>query len=52
MTGRFGSRGIIAVLIPVQNSNRQPEKEMIRPEAINDPIPGFGKLLLETEIVE
>ena len=30
MPDRFGPRGVVAVFIPVQNSNMQPEYEMMR----------------------
>ena len=36
MPDRFGPRGVVAVLIPVQNSNMQPEYEIMRPDGINN----------------
>lgn len=36
MPDRFGPRGVVAVLIPVQNSNMQPEYEAMRPEGISN----------------
>lgn len=36
MPDRFGPRGVVAVLIPVQNSNMQPEYELMRPEGISN----------------
>lgn len=36
MTDRFGPRGVVAVLIPEQNSNMQPEYEAMRPEGISN----------------
>lgn len=35
MADRFGPRGVIAVVIPQQNSNMQPEYEAMRPEGLN-----------------
>ncbi|GAB5445306.1 maleate cis-trans isomerase family protein [Gymnodinialimonas sp.] len=35
MPDRFGPRGVIAVMIPQQNSNMQPEYEAMRPAGIN-----------------
>lgn len=35
MPDRFGPRGVIAVAIPQQNSNMQPEYESMRPEGVN-----------------
>jgi maleate isomerase len=32
---RYGPRGVVAVVIPVQNSNMQPEYELMRPEGIS-----------------
>ncbi len=36
MPDRFGPRGVVAVLIPIQNSNMQPEYEAMRPEGISN----------------
>ena len=36
MPDRFGPRGVVAVIIPQQNANMQPEYEMMRPEGINN----------------
>ena len=36
MPDRFGPRGVVAVLIPLQNSNMQPEYEAMRPAGINN----------------
>jgi maleate isomerase len=38
MPDRFGPRGVIALFIPLQNSNMQPEYEAMRPEGINNQI--------------
>jgi maleate isomerase len=38
MTDRYGPRGVVALHIPLQNSNMQPEYEMLRPEGINNQI--------------
>ncbi|MDA0786228.1 MAG: hypothetical protein O3B37_08045 [Proteobacteria bacterium] len=35
MPDRFGPRGVVAVIIPVQNSNMQPEYELMRPAGIS-----------------
>ena len=35
MPDRFGPRGVVAVVIPVQNSNMQPEYELMRPHGIS-----------------
>jgi maleate isomerase len=42
MPDRFGPRGVVAVLIPVQNSNMQPEYEMMRPEGISNQMYRFN----------
>ena len=42
MPDRFGSRGVVAVLIPVQNSNMQPEYEAMRPEGISNQMYRFS----------
>lgn len=34
MPNRFGPRGVVAVAIPMQNSNMQPEYEAMRPEGV------------------
>ena len=36
MPDRFGPRGVIAAVIPQQNSNMQPEYEAMRPQGINN----------------
>lgn len=36
MPDRFGPRGVIATVIPVQNSNMQPEYEALRPAGISN----------------
>lgn len=36
MPDRFGPRGVVAVIIPQQNANMQPEYEMMRPDGINN----------------
>jgi maleate isomerase len=38
MPDRYGERGVIALHIPLQNSNMQPEYEMMRPDGINNQI--------------
>ena len=35
MPDRFGPRGVVPVMIPVQNSNMQPEYELMRPEGVS-----------------
>lgn len=42
MPDRFGPRGVVAVLIPVQNSNMQPEYEMMRPEGVSNQMYRFN----------
>ncbi len=41
MPDRFGPRGVIALVIPVQNSNMQPEYEALRPPGISNQIYRF-----------
>jgi maleate isomerase len=41
MPDRFGPRGVFAIMIPIQNSNQQPEFELLRPEGINNQIYRF-----------
>jgi len=36
MPDRFGPRGVVAVVIPQQNANMQPEYELMRPAGINN----------------
>ena len=36
MPDRFGPRGVVAVMIPAQNANMQPEYESMRPDGINN----------------
>jgi maleate isomerase len=38
MPDRFGPRGVLALLVPLQNSNMQPEYEAMRPQGINNQI--------------
>jgi len=38
MPDRFGPRGVIALFIPLQNSNMQPEYEAMRPPGVNNQI--------------
>jgi len=41
MPDRFGPRGTVAIIIPLQNSNMQPEYEAMRPDGINNQIYRF-----------
>ena len=41
MPDRFGPRGTIAIIIPLQNANMQPEYEAMRPAGINNQIYRF-----------
>lgn len=41
MPDRFGPRGVLALMIPQQNSNMQPEFEMLRPDGISNQIYRF-----------
>jgi len=41
MPDRYGPRGVVAILIPVQNSNMQPEYEAMRPAGISNQIYRF-----------
>ena len=41
MPDRFGPDGVLALMIPQQNSNMQPEFEMLRPEGISNQIYRF-----------
>ena len=36
MPDRFGPRGVIALMIPLQNSNMQPEYESMRPDGVSN----------------
>lgn len=38
MPDRYGRRGVIALHVPLQNANMQPEYEMMRPSGINNQI--------------
>ncbi|MGI9421756.1 MAG: maleate cis-trans isomerase family protein [Hyphomicrobiaceae bacterium] len=38
MTDRYGPRGVVALHIPLQNANMQPEYEMLRPDGVNNQI--------------
>ncbi len=42
MPDRFGPRGVIALFIPQQNSNMQPEYEAMRPDGISNQIYRFS----------
>ncbi len=42
MPDRFGPRGVIALFIPLQNSNMQPEYEAMRPPGISNQIYRFS----------
>jgi maleate isomerase len=42
MPDRFGPRGVIALFIPQQNSNMQPEYEAMRPEGVSNQIYRFS----------
>lgn len=41
MVDRFGPRGVLALMVPLQNANMQPEYEAMRPEGINNQIYRF-----------
>lgn len=41
MPDRFGPRGVIALYIPLQNANMQPEYEAMRPEGVSNQIYRF-----------
>ena len=41
MPDRFGPRGTVAIIIPLQNANMQPEYEAMRPSGINNQIYRF-----------
>ena len=49
MPGRFGPRGVVAVAIPQQNSNMQPEYEAMRPEGITNQMYRFN--IAEQDVV-
>ncbi|WP_341861273.1 hypothetical protein [Gymnodinialimonas sp. 57CJ19] len=36
MSDRFGPLGVLALMIPQQNSNMQPEHEMLRPDGVSN----------------
>ena len=42
MADRFGPRGAIALFIPLQNSNMQPEYEVMRPPDVSNQIYRFS----------
>ncbi len=42
MPDRFGPRGVIALFIPLQNANMQPEYEAMRPEGVSNQIYRFS----------
>jgi len=41
MPDRFGPRGVIAIMVPLQNANQQPEFELLRPAGVNNQIYRF-----------
>ena len=41
MPDRFGPKGVLAIMIPQQNSNMQPEYERLRPDGISNQIYRF-----------
>lgn len=41
MPDRFGPRGVVAIVIPIQNSNMQPEYEAMRPDGVSNQIYRF-----------
>jgi maleate isomerase len=41
MPDRYGPRGVVAVVIPIQNSNMQPEYEAMRPAGVSNQIYRF-----------
>ena len=49
MPDRFGPRGVVAVAIPQQNSNMQPEYELMRPDGINNQMYRFN--IAEQDVV-
>ena len=42
MPNRFGPRGVLALMIPLQNANMQPEYEAMRPEGVSNQIYRFS----------
>ena len=42
MPDRFGPRGVIALFIPLQNANMQPEYEAMRPKGVSNQIYRFS----------
>ena len=42
MPDRFGPRGVIALFIPLQNANMQPEYEAMRPDGVSNQIYRFS----------
>ncbi len=42
MPDRFGPRGVIALIIPLQNANMKPEYEAMRPEGVSNQIYRFS----------
>lgn len=42
MPNRFGPRGVVALMIPLQNANMQPEYEAMRPEGVSNQIYRFS----------
>ena len=41
MPNRFGRRGVLAILVPLQNGNMQPEYERMRPTGVSNQIYRF-----------
>ncbi len=42
MPNRFGPRGVLALMIPLQNANMQPEYEAMRPDGVSNQIYRFS----------
>ena len=42
MPNRFGPRGVVALMIPLQNANMQPEYEAMRPQGVSNQIYRFS----------
>ncbi|MEM7753993.1 MAG: hypothetical protein AAF230_11295, partial [Pseudomonadota bacterium] len=42
MPDRFGPRGVLALMIPLQNANMQPEYEAMRPDGVSNQIYRFS----------
>ncbi len=41
MADRFGPRGVFAIMVPLQNSNMQPEYEAMRPDGVSNQVYRF-----------